>query len=357
MKSVEEYKCYQITFIKSFKFPNQSDTIFEKYNSTLNLNDKNDLGWHSVVWLKSKSDKGLAAFNPIKISRVNYVDNFYYSTLKSENEKLFQGQKEQYLYAPFYRSKEEWSKFEFMSEDKEFYYLIHKDSIKNPQNNILLYYNETTVAVSKETYLPMLESAISSKGKTVQFSEYKLVFVKNLNSNGSFVNSQTDSVFNVIHSYLDADSVKQAKANLYKEIKIGDSVDYFLANDSKGNAFDFKDVKDSIILLDFFYTTCKPCQYSIPELNQVFDSFKNKGVLVVGLNAMNSDWSNLAAYIERQQIHYPILKISKEVVYNYNVKFFPRLFVIKNGKLVKIYFGYNKSYASDIRNLLQTLTQ
>lgn len=357
MKSIEDFKCYQITYTKTFKFPNQSDTIFEKYTSVLNLNEKNPTGWHSVVWLKSNSDKGLAAFDEAKISRVNFSDNFYYSTSKTENEKLFNAQKEQYLFTSFYRSKEEWSKFELKSEDKEYYYLVLKDSVKNAKNNSLLYYNETMVSVSKEDYLPKVETSISRKGKNVQFAQYQLVSIQNLNSNFAFVTSQTDSVFNVIHTYLDADSVKQAKANLYKEIKLGDSVDYFSASDNKGNDFGLKNVKDSIILLDFFYTTCKPCQYSIPELNQVYDSFKNKGVMVLGLNAMNSDWSNVASFIERHQIHYPILKISKEVIYNYNVKFFPRLFVIKNGKLVKIYFGYNKSYASDIRNLLLTLTQ
>lgn len=112
---------------------------------------------------------------------------------------------------------------------------------------------------------------------------------------------------------------------------------------------------DSIIILDFFYTTCAPCIAAIPELNKVSEQYKGKGVSVIGVNPFNTDWDHLPNFISDQALVYQVLKTDKQVVYNYGVTGYPRLFVIKNGIIVKIYYGFAKGMDAELVKLIDAI--
>ena len=63
--------------------------------------------------------------------------------------------------------------------------------------------------------------------------------------------------------------------------------------------------KGQYLVLNFWATWCKSCQHEVPELNKLYNQFKDKNAVVVGLAVDNADKVN--DYIEQYGVDYPIL--------------------------------------------------
>lgn len=63
--------------------------------------------------------------------------------------------------------------------------------------------------------------------------------------------------------------------------------------------------KGKYLVLNFWATWCKSCQHEVPELNKLYNQFKDKNTVVVGLAVDNAD--KVKDYIEKYGVDYPIL--------------------------------------------------
>ncbi len=46
----------------------------------------------------------------------------------------------------------------------------------------------------------------------------------------------------------------------------------------------YTDLKGKVIIIDFWTSWCTPCKEALPHYNQLFNKFKNKGLIVLGIN-------------------------------------------------------------------------
>jgi thiol-disulfide isomerase/thioredoxin len=60
---------------------------------------------------------------------------------------------------------------------------------------------------------------------------------------------------------------------------------------------DFENGKAYIV--EFWATWCPPCRASIPHLNEVYQKFKNKGLIVIGQNCWERDESLVAPFVKK----------------------------------------------------------
>ena len=58
-------------------------------------------------------------------------------------------------------------------------------------------------------------------------------------------------------------------------------------NDLDGRPAEMMQWKDRIIVLNFWATWCPPCVEEMPDLQRVYDDYKERGVVVVGLGIDN----------------------------------------------------------------------
>jgi thiol-disulfide isomerase/thioredoxin len=63
--------------------------------------------------------------------------------------------------------------------------------------------------------------------------------------------------------------------------------------------------KGEYLVLNFWATWCKSCQHEVPELNKLYNQFKDKNTVVVGLAIDNAD--KVKDYIKQYGVDYPIL--------------------------------------------------
>lgn len=123
----------------------------------------------------------------------------------------------------------------------------------------------------------------------------------------------------------------------------------FKATDINGRVWDMSTLNDKVVVLNFWFTGCKPCIQEMPLLNQLVDEYKNKDVVFLSLAPENKDV--LKKFLTKTPFKYNILPESKEISRNFFISGYPTHFVIdKKGIVKKIMIGYS----NDIDSLLKS---
>jgi cytochrome c biogenesis protein CcmG/thiol:disulfide interchange protein DsbE len=106
------------------------------------------------------------------------------------------------------------------------------------------------------------------------------------------------------------------------------------------------------VVLDFWATWCGPCQAEAPIVNGLAQRFKDKGLVVIGVNT--SDAEGLAArYAVKKGLSFPIVYDEGNAIANkYRVDNLPTLIVVsKDGKMVAVRHGVTSD--ADLERLVR----
>ncbi len=112
----------------------------------------------------------------------------------------------------------------------------------------------------------------------------------------------------------------------------------FSLQDINNNVRTYEEIKgEKLTIIDFWTTWCKPCRKSIPELNKIYEKFKDQGVSVVGLNCDDPrSVAKVAPMSKSMQIEYPVLLDIDSELFNYlNLAGFPTLILVDNTNKVR----------------------
>ncbi len=139
-----------------------------------------------------------------------------------------------------------------------------------------------------------------------------------------------------------------------KELTTGDIAANFTAIVHGNNdSFYFNKYRDSIVVLDFFFTTCGPCRRAIPHVNTLHAKYRARGVVFFGVDPLEDDQKRLDRFLAKVQVDYPILKADKMMADTYGVYGFPTVFVINKGRIVLRLSGCGDDFESNIRQKLE----
>jgi thiol-disulfide isomerase/thioredoxin len=135
----------------------------------------------------------------------------------------------------------------------------------------------------------------------------------------------------------------------------------FTLEDISGKPLSLSDVKGKVVIVDFWATWCSPCLMSIPELVDLQDKYRAKGLVVVGISVDDDDKiskGELLAFKEKMRINYPILRANNKVYEDYFGRTsgfsIPTLFVIdREGKVRDRLVGFAPGVVErSVKNLL-----
>ena len=76
--------------------------------------------------------------------------------------------------------------------------------------------------------------------------------------------------------------------------------------DIHGKPFHLSDTKGKVVLLDFWATWCPPCLKEIPGIIELYDTYKSRGLVVIGVS-MDESTSDVKRFARRLKMNYPIL--------------------------------------------------
>jgi peroxiredoxin len=103
---------------------------------------------------------------------------------------------------------------------------------------------------------------------------------------------------------------------------------------------DFNPKKEKIIVINFWFIACKPCNMEMPELNKLVEKYKGKDVefLAIALD----EPSQLKSFLKKTDFDYQVLSISDKDVAPLNITGYPtHLILNREGKIVFKSMGYS----------------
>jgi thiol-disulfide isomerase/thioredoxin len=93
------------------------------------------------------------------------------------------------------------------------------------------------------------------------------------------------------------------------------------------------DLKDKVVLVDFWTYSCINCIRTIPHLNEWYDKYSDKGLVIVGIHTpefefeKNSD--NVKSAVQKFGIKYPVLQDNDKETWNeYENRYWPRKYLV-----------------------------
>ena len=120
------------------------------------------------------------------------------------------------------------------------------------------------------------------------------------------------------------------------------------------------DLKGKVVLVHFWTYTCINCIHTIPHLNDWYQKYSNKGLVIIGVQTpeFNSEKNidNVKAAVQNFQIKYPIILDNNYVNWNaYGNNYWPRDYLVDNQGFIRYNHIGEGNYAQTeqmIRSLL-----
>ncbi len=125
---------------------------------------------------------------------------------------------------------------------------------------------------------------------------------------------------------------------------IAGKINDFTLKDLDNKRVSYSEIKGKrITLLDFWATWCKPCARAIPELIELYEEYREKGVQIIGISVDSPrNQAKIRPFVNSMGITYPILLDSNsELMSELQVTALPTLLIVdEQNEIVYIHRGY-----------------
>jgi thiol-disulfide isomerase/thioredoxin len=116
----------------------------------------------------------------------------------------------------------------------------------------------------------------------------------------------------------------------------------FVLNDLSGKEYQLSSLQGNIIIVNVWASWCKPCQYEMPAMQEIYEKYKDSGLILLAVNNTYQDnVSDVLEFVSENNLTFPILlDVEGFVSDQYQVQALPSTFFIdKAGKISEIVIG------------------
>ena len=117
--------------------------------------------------------------------------------------------------------------------------------------------------------------------------------------------------------------------------EVGHPAPDFTLKDLDGNTVRLSDLRGKVVFINFWATWCPPCRAEMPEIESVHQDYKDKGVVVLGVDISEPE-STVRQYIQQGGFSWTIvLDSTGEVARDYQVVAIPTSFFLDREGIIK----------------------
>jgi peroxiredoxin len=108
----------------------------------------------------------------------------------------------------------------------------------------------------------------------------------------------------------------------------------FTLADLNGKSWTLQELRGKVVLVNFWATWCPPCRSEMPDLNALYEEFKDRGFVVLAIS--DEDAGKVRPFIAQYHFVYPVLLDPDRKIHKaYGIEGIPKSFVYdREGKLV-----------------------
>ena len=136
-----------------------------------------------------------------------------------------------------------------------------------------------------------------------------------------------------VQASLDVPQFKAAMAKLEADDQHRQEADFTLT-DLQGKIWSLRELKGKVVLVNFWATWCPQCRKEMPDLNTLYQRFKDQGFVILAIS--DEEVGKVKPFIAERNISYPVmLDPGRKVNDLFQVEGIPKSFVYdREGKLV-----------------------
>ncbi|MDH4200739.1 MAG: TlpA family protein disulfide reductase [Spirochaetia bacterium] len=122
----------------------------------------------------------------------------------------------------------------------------------------------------------------------------------------------------------------------------------------EGKSVNLSEYPSKLIVVNFWAVWCKPCVEEFPELNQLFQRLKDRGIFVVGVSISPSK-DDIENFLEKHKIDFPILIDEQERFANqFKVSILPTTILMDNEhNILYKYQGFSKKELMKMESFIE----
>lgn len=73
-----------------------------------------------------------------------------------------------------------------------------------------------------------------------------------------------------------------------------------------GDLIASSDLRGKVVLVNFWATWCGPCRVEMPGFQRVYDDYKDRGFVILGLSTDRGDRTVVTEFLEARSVNYPV---------------------------------------------------
>jgi peroxiredoxin len=123
-----------------------------------------------------------------------------------------------------------------------------------------------------------------------------------------------------------------------------------------GQAYNLQQFKGKVVYVDFWASWCGSCAKSFPYLNSLNETFKDKGLQIIGIS-VDENIDEAKAFIVNHPAQFTVAAdASKQCATNFTVEAMPSTFIIdKKGVIRYMHLGFRPGETADLQQKVEQL--
>jgi len=128
------------------------------------------------------------------------------------------------------------------------------------------------------------------------------------------------------------------EAALSLGVEKGDLAPDFELMDMTGNPVQLSDFRGKTVFVNFWATWCPPCRIEMPHMQQLYEDYKDKDVVILGVNVTPTEktFEGIQTFIEKEQLTFPIvLDEEGDITYQYQIMAYPTTYILDGRGIIQ----------------------
>jgi thiol-disulfide isomerase/thioredoxin len=139
-------------------------------------------------------------------------------------------------------------------------------------------------------------------------------------------------------------------------IGAGQLLPEFSLPDLDGAVFDGASGRKGLLLLDFWYRGCLPCNRAFPFLERLHRKYSDRGLTVLGVNPYDRDAEKIRKFLQERSVSYPsVLDAKAAYAALLGVSGYPSLLLVDRhtNRVLVVHTGFNEAFEADLEQRIE----